>query len=110
MPARGRHRTAWSAPDFTGNDSRTHPWRIRRTGHRRRSSGVVERTVRSIGEYYKETQVVLEDDDPDLPEPEDDYDRDDLEEDEEDAEDGPSIFDLFRNLWKKSLRHMVAEL
>ena len=54
--------------------------------------------------------MVLEDDDPDLPEPEDDYDRDDLEEDEEDAEDGPSIFDLFRDLWKKSLRHMVAEL
>ena len=48
-----------------------------------------------VCEYYKETQVVLEDDDPDLPEPEDDYDRDDLEEDEEDAEDGPSIFDLF---------------
>jgi len=48
-----------------------------------------------VCEYFKETQVVLEDDDPDLPEPEDTYGRDDLEEDEQGAEDGPSIFDLF---------------
>ncbi len=48
-----------------------------------------------VSEYYKETQVVLEDDDPDLPEPEDEYDLNDLEEDEEDSEDGPSLFDLF---------------
>ena len=48
-----------------------------------------------VCEYFKETQVFLEEDDPDLPEPEDDYHRDDLEEDEEDAENGPSIYDLF---------------
>ena len=48
-----------------------------------------------VCEYFKETQVVLEDDDPDLPEPEDDYDRDDLEDDEADVESGPSIFDPF---------------
>ena len=48
-----------------------------------------------VCEYYKETQFVLEDDDPDLPEPEDDYDPDDFEDDEEDEESGPNIFDLF---------------
>ena len=47
-----------------------------------------------VCDYYKDTQVVLEDDDPDLPEPEDDYDGDHLEEDEEDAEEDPSILDL----------------
>ena len=48
-----------------------------------------------VSEYYKETQAVLEDDDPDLPEPEDAYDLNDLEEDEEDPENGPNLFDLF---------------
>ena len=48
-----------------------------------------------VCEYYKETQEVLEDDDPDLPEPEDECDLNDLEEDEEDTENGPSLFDLF---------------
>ena len=53
---------------------------------------------------YKETQEVLEEDDPDLPEPEDDYDPDDLEEEEEDAENGPSIFDLFSGKPRPSAR------
>lgn len=45
--------------------------------------------------YYEETQVVIEDDDPDLPEPQNEADLDGFEEEpEEDAEDGPSIFDL----------------
>lgn len=48
-----------------------------------------------ICEYYDETQVVLEDDDPDLPEPEEDLDLAGPEEDEGNAEAGPSIFDLF---------------
>ena len=49
-----------------------------------------------VCEYYEETQVVLEDDDPDLPEPRDEYDPSGFEEeDEEDADDGPSVFDLF---------------
>ena len=48
-----------------------------------------------VSEYYKETQVVLEDDDRDLPEPEDAYDLNDIEEDEDDAENGPSLIDLF---------------
>lgn len=48
-----------------------------------------------VSEYYKETQLVLEDDDPDLPEPDDAHDLNDLEVDEEDAENGPSLFDLF---------------
>ena len=49
-----------------------------------------------VCDYYEETQVVLEDDDPDLPEPpvEDDLDGSE-EEAEEDADDGPSVFDLF---------------
>ena len=48
-----------------------------------------------VCEYYEETQVVLEDDDLDLPEPEDEFDLEGSEEDEEDAENGLSIFDLF---------------
>ena len=48
-----------------------------------------------VSEYYQETQAVLEDDDPALPEPEDEYDLNDLEEDEEDTENGPSLSDLF---------------
>lgn len=48
-----------------------------------------------VCEYYEDTQVVLEDDDDDLPEPEDEFDPEDPKQDEEDAEDGPSIFDLF---------------
>lgn len=49
-----------------------------------------------VCDYYEETQGVLEDDDPDLPEPPDEYDPDGSEEgDEEAADDGPSIFDLF---------------
>ena len=48
-----------------------------------------------VCEYYDETQVVIEDDDPGLPEPPDEYDPDGSEEeDEEAADDGPSIFDL----------------
>lgn len=48
-----------------------------------------------VCDYYRETQVVHEDDDPDLPEPRDEYDLDGSEEeDEEVAEDGPSVFDL----------------
>ena len=48
-----------------------------------------------VCEYFKETQVVLEDDDPDLPEPEDEYDLDDPEEDEENGEHHVSISELF---------------
>jgi len=48
-----------------------------------------------VCEYFKETQVVLEDDDPDLPEPEDEYDPNDLEEDEDDTETSPSLSDPF---------------
>ena len=48
-----------------------------------------------VCDYYDETQGVIEDDDPDLPEPPDDYDLDGSEEEaEEAAEDGPSVFDL----------------
>ena len=47
-----------------------------------------------VCEYYAETQVVIEGEDDESPEPEDEYDPDDAE-DEEDVEDGPSIFDLF---------------
>ena len=63
--------------------------------------------------YFKETQEFLEDDDPDLPEPEDDYRPDDLEEDEEDAENGPSIFDLFSGKPRPSAQrgaHWTLEL
>ncbi len=48
-----------------------------------------------ICEYYAETQVVLEDDDDDLPEPEDEFDLDDPEEDQEDVGNDVSISDLF---------------
>ena len=49
-----------------------------------------------VCDYYRETQVIDEDDDPGLPEPRDDYDLDGSEEeDQEDAESGPSVFDLF---------------
>ena len=52
-----------------------------------------------VCDYYEETQVVHEDDDPDLPEPQDHHELDDYEEeneeDDEDAEDGPSVFELF---------------
>lgn len=49
-----------------------------------------------VCEYYEETQEVLEEDDPDLPEPPDEYGLAGTEEeDEENADDGPSIFDLF---------------
>ena len=48
-----------------------------------------------VCEYYEETQVVLEDDDLDLQEPEDEFDPDDPEEDEEEAQNGLSISDLF---------------
>ena len=48
-----------------------------------------------VCDYYEQTQVVLEDDDPDLPEPRDEYDQDgSKDEPEEDAEDGSSVFDL----------------
>ena len=48
-----------------------------------------------VCDYYEETQIVLEDDDPDLPEPPDEHYLDGSEEEaEEDAENGPSIFDL----------------
>ena len=49
-----------------------------------------------VCEYYDETQVVLEHDDPDLPEAPDEHDPDGFEEEaEEDAGAGPSVFDLF---------------
>ena len=49
-----------------------------------------------VCDYYEQTQGVLEDDDPDLPEPPAEYDEDGSDEDaEEDAEDGPSVSDLF---------------
>ena len=52
-------------------------------------------TLKSIiCEYYEETQVVLDDQDDDLPEPEDEFDPEDAEEDEEDTEDGPSLFGM----------------
>ncbi|WP_420634305.1 endonuclease NucS domain-containing protein [Candidatus Palauibacter sp.] len=61
-----------------------------------------QETLKSIVcEYYEETQVVIDDEDDELPEPgneygpEDEYDQEDAEEDEEDVEDGPSLFDLF---------------
>ncbi len=48
-----------------------------------------------VCEYYEQTQVVLEDEDLDLPEPEDEFDPEDSEEDQAAAENGLSIFDLF---------------
>ena len=49
-----------------------------------------------VCDYYEETQGVLEDDDPDLPVPPDEYGPDGSQEEyEEAADDGPSIFDLF---------------
>ena len=48
-----------------------------------------------VCEYYEQTQVVLEDDELDPPEPEDEFDPEDSEEDPEDAENGLSIIDLF---------------
>ena len=48
-----------------------------------------------VCEYYVETQVVLEDDDDDLPEPEDESHPEDPVPDEEDGEHGVSIADLF---------------
>ena len=51
-----------------------------------------------ICDYYEETQVVLEEDDEELPETADEFGAEDLEEDEEDEEDGddgPDILDLF---------------
>ena len=49
-----------------------------------------------VCDYYEETQVVLEDDDLDLPEPQEEYDVDGSEEEhEEEVENGPSVFDLF---------------
>ena len=48
-----------------------------------------------VCEYYKETQIVLEDDAPDLPEPDDEVDRDHVEAGGEDTENGPSLFDRF---------------
>ena len=63
---------------------------------------VDQETLKSIVcEYYEETQVVIDDEDDELPEPgneygpEDEYDPEDAEEDDGDVEDGPSIFDLF---------------
>ena len=48
-----------------------------------------------VCEYYEETQVVLEDDDLDLPAPEDEFDLEGPVEGDEDAENGLSILDLF---------------
>ena len=48
-----------------------------------------------VCEYYAETQVVLEDDEDDLPEPKDEFDPEDPEEDEEGGEDDVSILELF---------------
>ncbi len=48
-----------------------------------------------ICEYYEEMQVVLADEDDELPEPRDELDLEDPEEDEEDVVDGPGIIDLF---------------
>lgn len=47
-----------------------------------------------ICEYYDETQVVMDDEDDDLPEPEGEFDPEDAEEDEEDIDDGPSLLDM----------------
>ena len=54
-----------------------------------------------VCEYYDETQVVIEEEDDELAEPEDDFDPEDgfdaeaEEDDDQDGEDGPSIVDLF---------------
>ena len=63
---------------------------------------VEQETLKSIVcEYYEETHVPRDDEDDELPEPEDEYDPEDehdpedAEEDDGDVEDGPSIFDLF---------------
>ena len=50
-----------------------------------------------VCDYYEATEAVLEEDDGELPEPQDEFDADDPEEeaeDEESGEDGPNIFDL----------------
>ncbi|MDE2676297.1 MAG: endonuclease NucS [Gemmatimonadota bacterium] len=48
-----------------------------------------------VCEYYEETHMEPDDDDPDLPEPEDEFDQGGAEEEDEDAVDGPGIIDLF---------------
>ena len=48
-----------------------------------------------VCEYYEATQVGPDDEDPDLPEPEEESDLEGPEEDDEDAVNGPSIVDLF---------------
>lgn len=58
-----------------------------------------------VCEYYKETQVVLEDDGLDLPEPEAEIDLDDFQEDREDTENGPSLLDLFSGKPRPSAQH-----
>lgn len=52
-----------------------------------------------VCDYYDETQVVIADEDDDLPEREDEFDPEDVfdtdaEEEDEDEEDGPSLFDM----------------
>ena len=58
---------------------------------------VDQEELRSIVcEYYEETQVLLEDDDPDLPEAPDEHGPNGSEDEGADEEeDGPSVFDLF---------------
>ena len=55
-----------------------------------------QETLKSIVcEYYEETQVVIDDEDDELPDPEDKFDPEDEYDPEDAEEDGPSIFDLF---------------
>lgn len=56
---------------------------------------VDQETLRAIiCEYYDETQMVIDDDEDGLPEPEDEFDPDDAEDDEEDIDNGPSLLDM----------------
>ena len=63
-----------------------------------------------VCEYYAETQVVIDDEDDELPEPEDDvdpedgFDPDTEEEAELEGEDGPSFFDLLSDKPRASAR------
>ena len=57
-----------------------------------------------VCDYYDQTQVVLEDDDLDLPEADDELDLGDPEDDAEDTENGLSISDLFSGKPRPSAR------
>ena len=47
-----------------------------------------------VCDYFNETQAVIDDEDDELPEPEEEFDPNDADEDDEDVEAGPSLFDM----------------